>query len=111
MSDMRLNEGASLYIRSPEGFPPEIQARAREIVQLYTEPDRRGQGYARKLMEEVIKEADAAGMGLLLHCKAEDGQTVSERLQSFYAGLGFMVFQRDPLLMCRPVNASGTTRN
>lgn len=98
------NEHSSLQVCVPEGYDSEVAARAREVIGLYTDPGHRNKGHAKALMEQVIQEAETAGFALLLHCKPEDGQTDSKRLQSFYASLGFVVFQHSPLLMCRPPN-------
>lgn len=95
------NEHCSVEICVPTGYPPEIQAVAKEVVNLHTDPDYRNQGFAEKLMMQVCEQADAAGFHLLLHAKPADGQTDSGRLQSFYERLGFEAFQAEPLLMVR----------
>lgn len=105
MGEIRMNEGCSLRIAIPKGFPEEIQRVAREITELFTLPDKRNQGFARKLLESVCEEADKSGLSLLLECKPDEDDTESERLQKFYAKFGFAVFQREPLLMCRVKNA------
>lgn len=104
MGELRLNEGSSLRIEVPTGYPEEIQAMARELIELRTEPDKRNQGYASSLLAQVCEEADEAGIALLVHCQPEDCTTDSKRLQSFYARHGFAVFQKSPLLMCRTPN-------
>ncbi len=103
MGDLRMNEGCSLRISVPEGYPPDVQRLAREITELYTAPENRNQGFARDLLKTVCAEADAAGIALLVHVKPEDETTESERLQRMYAKFGFAVFQKRPLLMCRKV--------
>jgi len=104
MMETRLNEGCSLRICVPEGFPVEIQQKSRELIELYTLPDKRNAGFARDLLNSVCKEADTAGISLLVHVKPYDGQNESKRLQSFYAKMGFVVFQTEPTLMCRMPN-------
>jgi GNAT superfamily N-acetyltransferase len=101
MGEIRLNEGCSLRIQVPVGFTPEVAAVSRELIEFYTLPDKRGQGFAKKLLESVCKEADDAKISLLIHVKPYDGQSDSVRLQSFYAKHGFVVFQTNPTLMCR----------
>lgn len=95
------NDHSSLEISTPTGYPAEIQAVAKEITELWTDPEERNKGWATKLMKQAIEEADAAGFHLLVHVKPEDGQTDIDRLQSFYAKLGFEPFQQSPLLMVR----------
>lgn len=105
---LRMNEGSSVRIQVPKGFPDEIKWKCKELTELYTIPEKRGQGFAEKLMQEVCQEADKSHFPLLLHVKPykvvdnDTGITDSKRLQAFYARHGFVVFQAKPvILMCR----------
>lgn len=103
-AELRMNEGSSLRLTVPgDAYPPEVQQVCRELTELYTLPEFRGQGKATELLENVCKEADDAGMSLLIHVKPyDDCKMESVRLQSWYARLGFVVFQSKPeVLMCR----------
>jgi len=53
--ETRLNEGCSLRICVPEGFPVEIQQKSRELIELYTLPDKRNAGFARDLLIRSVK--------------------------------------------------------
>lgn len=105
-SGLRMNECCSLRICTPEGYPPDVQRMAREIIEVYTLPELRGQGFAKELMEKVCAEADASAMALLIHVEPSDETTEKIRLQKFYAKFGFAVFQSEPLLMCRTPKGS-----
>ncbi len=106
-AEIRMNEGCSLRVQCPEGYPPEVQGVCRELTEFYTLPDKRGQGFAKKLLENICKEADEAGFALLLHCKPyDDCTTDAKRLESLYSQNGFVVFQQKPKLMCRVAKVS-----
>lgn len=98
---IRINEGCSLYIRVPTGYDAEIAQKCREITDLLTEPEKRGQGWAKMLMKQVCDEADQAKMSLILHCDPSEKGIVSARLRGFYESFGFVVFQNKPCLMVR----------
>lgn len=102
VSNLRMNEGASCEVQVPIAFGDEVQQKCRELTNLKTEPDKRGQGFAKKLLEQVCQEADNAKMALIIYCKPEEEGIVSTRLQKFYAKFGFVVFQTSPCLMVRP---------
>lgn len=102
------NEGSSVEIDVPVGYPEEIQRQCKELTKLYTIPEKRNQGWANKLMQEVCRQADESRFSILLHVKPysvldNDTETTdSDRLLRFYARHGFVVFQSKPeVLMCR----------
>lgn len=106
MDGLRLNEGCSLRVCIPDGYPDEIKQVAREIIDLTTIPELRNQGYAKKLLGQVCQESDVSGYSLLIQVKPFDETTEKVRLQKFYAKFGFVVFQAEPLLMCRKAKGS-----
>jgi GNAT superfamily N-acetyltransferase len=106
-AEIRMNEGCSLRVGIPTAYPKSIQACCRELTEFYTLPAKRGQGFAKKLLEAICKEADEAGFALLLHVEPYDDCTMDEkRLESLYSRNGFVVFQQKPKLMCRTAKVS-----
>ena len=102
-AELRLNEGCSLRLRVPTGYPRAVQNVSREITEVFTMPALRRRGFATQLLKKVCQEADASGFALLLRVKPYINDNMeSEHLLTFYKKHGFQVFQAEPTLMCRP---------
>ena len=80
-----------------------MQASTREIANLEVPAGQQRQGYATTLMHKVCREADAAGIVLLLWpAPYGDAWMSMEQLAAWYAGeFGFSGIQADPMLMAR----------
>ena len=93
---------ANLLLSFPLGVPPHMRAGIRELSQLSVlEPDR-GQGHASKLLDAVCAEADKSRKVLLLMPSAyEAGGLDDLALIAWYRRHGFIVIQRNPILMAR----------
>ena len=61
------------------------------IEKCYVAPELRGQGIARKMMQEAIAEmrAERPELKIRLVCEAQDSDTDQELLAGFYESLGF----------------------
>jgi ribosomal protein S18 acetylase RimI-like enzyme len=97
----RTNDRASLKLVRPRALPTHMHSDVIELTSLRTQAAHRGQGYASDLMRDVCLEADVAQRFLFLCVEPEGGLGLND-LAQFYARLGFVVIQSDPLLMVRP---------
>ena len=97
----RDNGPASLRIAVPTALPLHLRARIREVVEVYTDPEDRGKGHARDLMQRVCTSADFSNTWLMVHVEPGEQAIELQRLAEFYARLGFTPFQATPLLMVR----------
>ncbi|HBQ8407041.1 TPA: GNAT family N-acetyltransferase [Klebsiella pneumoniae] len=61
------------------------------IEKIYVPVEKRGQGIARRMMSDAIKamKAERPGLTIKLWCEAQDDETDSELLASFYESFGF----------------------
>lgn len=61
------------------------------VEKCYVAPELRGQGIARKMMEQAIAEmrAERPDLSIRLVCEAQDSDTDQEKLAGFYESLGF----------------------
>lgn len=61
------------------------------IEKVFVQPEQRGQGIARKMMEEAIAEMQAKRpeLSIKLWCEAQDKDTDQELLANFYESFGF----------------------
>lgn len=99
----RHHKQASLRIAVCEALPAHMQPRTREIVSLRCTNPRKG--YATALMLSVCREADRAGMVLLVQPGAFDEGMTTEQLARWYGRLGFQELPKDegqPTMMARP---------
>lgn len=108
MKPIYRNEGASVEL-VPVDLPE--APGAYQIYKMWADPDKRGKGYANRLAQVVLDEADRTGTVLLcfpdpfsdspdgVHTHAP-GMSI-ERLVKWYKGMGFMVLQDEPILMAR----------
>jgi hypothetical protein len=75
-----------------------MRDQTREIVSLSSTNQRKG--YATTLMWTVCHEADEALITLILQPKPfESGPLDDQRLQRFYEKFGFVIFQKEPVVL------------
>lgn len=100
---MQINIGeASCELNEIDGLDEISAQRCKFLSHLYVAPEHRKQGHAKALLKQINKEADEAGITLLLHPQAEfDDAMTTEQLIKFYAKHGYIQFQKEPLLMIR----------
>lgn len=100
---------ASLRVRQTDAFPRHMRASLREVASLEVPASEQRKGYATTLMHKVCREADAAGIVLVLWPQPY-GDNVSmsrEQLADWYAReFGFQAIQPEPLLMARQPGAT-----
>ena len=97
----RANDHASLQVKAPSALPLEMRARIREVTAVQTDPEHRGKGHAKDLLERVCIAADLSDTWLLLHVEPSDDDTTMPGLIKLYTRFGFVPFQAQPLLMIR----------
>lgn len=103
----RRHGAASARIRLCPGLGPKLQASTRELCDLSTPADAQGQGYASSLLREVCKEADAAGVVLVLFVDPFDTGLSANDLAAWYGRHGFAEIQADPVkMMARQIGAT-----
>ena len=94
---------ASLRVRRSNALPHDMQASTREIANLEVPAGQQRQGYGTTLMHKVCREADAAGIVLILWpAPYGDAGMNLEQLGTWYADeFGFSAIQTEPMLMAR----------
>lgn len=95
---------ASLRVRQSPDLPPRIRECSREIVDLETPAAEQGKGYATSLMYKVCREADTAGLVLMLTPQpyGDNINLSKEQLIDWYSGaFGFKIIQSEPVVMAR----------
>ena len=100
---------ASCRVRQTNAVPPEMRAGIRELCCLEVPAGEQGKGYATSLVHKVCREADAAGIVLVLWPQPWGDNIALSRQQliDWYAGaFGFQVIQAEPVLMARMVGAT-----
>lgn len=101
---------ARLRVRQCPALPPALQATTRELVNVETPFAEQGKGYMTTLIHKVCREADAAGLVLVLTPQifGDNIRLSNEQLEEWYArSFGFHVIQRQPMtLMARMVNGT-----
>lgn len=82
---------------------PTIADRARWLSHLFVEPEHRRAGEAKRLMRQIVAQADAQGILIVLEPKVEDDSTglTIEALQAFYRSFGFARVQDQPPIWAR----------
>lgn len=93
---------ASLRVRQCEALPAHLRLSTREIVSLETVFDEQGKGYATTLMHKVCREADAAGLVLVLVPQPwGDNINLSQtQLMEWYQNsFGFQAIQAEPMVL------------
>lgn len=100
---------ASLRIRQSNDLPAHIREGSREIINFQVEKDEQNKGYGARLLRKVCKEADEAGMVLVLWAKpyGEDAPLDQAKLVEWYNRFGFAVIQvGNAIMMARVVGAT-----
>lgn len=101
---------AHLRVRQCTALPERMRARTREVVDVETPFAEQGKGYATTLMHKVCREADAAGLVLVLSPQpwGDNINLSKEQLIGWYErGFGFAVIQHEPMtLMARMPGAT-----
>ena len=94
---------ASLRVRRSNALPHDMQDSTREIANLEVPAGQQRRGYATTIMHKVCREADAAGIVLLLWPAPYGDTGMSlEQLAVWYADeFGFAAIQSEPMLMAR----------
>lgn len=87
--------GATLRVGVSTVIPLSMRSKVREITHLHVPEADRGQQLGSKLMRQVCREADEAGITLILTCP--------NSLRTWYGRLGFIVLQDDIGLLVRPL--------
>lgn len=97
--------GASCRIAQTIALPLHMRSRVRELKDVKTSPERRGQGDATALIHKVCLEADMLGITLLIMVRDfNEGPLGIEKLVDWYSKtFGFQQIQEKPVvLMARP---------
>lgn len=100
---------ASCRVRRTNAVPLEMRDGIREVCNVEVPAADQGKGYATTLMHKVCREADAAGIVLLLWPQPWGDNIAMSRdqLTSWYAErFGFAQIQAEPPLMARMVGAT-----
>ena len=101
---------ASLRIRQCPALPPALQKTTRELVNVETPFAEQGKGYMTTLIHKVCREADAAGLVLVLSPQpyGDNINLSKQQLEEWYArSFGFWVIQTEPMtLMARMINGT-----
>ena len=101
---------AKLRVRQCPALPPALQKTTRELVNVETPFAEQGKGYATTLIHKVCREADAAGLVLVLTPQpyGDNINLSKQQLEEWYArSFGFCVIQTEPMtLMARMINGT-----
>ena len=101
---------AKLRIRQCSALPAHLQRTTREIVNVETPFAEQGKGYATTLIHKVCREADAAGITLILVPQpyGDNINLSKQQLMEWYErSFGFHVIQEHPVtMMARMVNGT-----
>ena len=101
---------AKLRVRQCPALPPALQKTTRELVNVETPFSEQGKGYATTLIHKVCREADAAGLVLVLTPQpyGDNINLSKQQLEDWYArSFGFCVIQTEPMtLMARMINGT-----
>ena len=96
---------ASLRVRQCTALPEHMRAKTRELVNVETPFAEQGKGYATTLLHKVCREADAAGLVLVLSPQpfGDNINLSKNQLEQWYErSFGFQVIQQEPMtLMAR----------
>ena len=94
---------ASLRVRRSNALPHDMQDSTREIANLEVPAGQQRRGYATTLMHKVCREADSAGLVLILWPAPYGDTGMSlDQLAAWYADeFGFAAIQQEPMLMAR----------
>ena len=93
---------ASVRLTYSQAVPTPLRGKVRELSSLVVDAAHRGHGYARALLDQVMLEADAQGLTLLVIVEPFDESPMDqEHLAKWYLRMGFDVIQADPVVMAR----------
>ena len=95
----RHHGAASARIRLCPGLGPKLQASTRELCDLRVPQEQQWRGHASALLREVCKEADAAGVMLVLFVDPFDTGLPADNLAAWYGRHGFAEIQAEPVKM------------
>lgn len=93
---------ATLRVRQCEALPLHMRPKTREIVNLETKFEEQGKGYATTLMHKVCREADAAGLVLVLSPQPwGDNMNLSQAqlIEWYQRSFGFQPIQTEPMVL------------
>lgn len=100
---------ASCRVRQTNAVPQHMRAGVRELCCLEVPAGEQRKGYATTLVHKVCREADAAGIVLILWPQPWGDNIAMSRAQlaEWYAReFGFQAIQPEPLLMARMVGST-----
>lgn len=101
---------ARLRVRQCPALPLALQATTRELVNVETPFDQQGKGYMTTLIHKVCREADKAGLVLVLTPQphGDNIRLSKQQLEEWYArAFGFHTIQTEPMtLMARMINGT-----
>jgi GNAT superfamily N-acetyltransferase len=98
----RSNGPASLKVSYSQMVPASSRGLVREVSSVLCEPEYRKDGHASALLKEVMREADASRVTLMVMVKPYDaGGMDGAQLSGWYHRLGFVEIQAAPCVMAR----------
>lgn len=100
---------ATCRVRQTNALPERMRARTRELCCLEVPAAEQGKGYATTLLHKVCRDADAAGIVLVLwpHPFGDNIAMSRDQLEAWYGrAFGFQRIQHDPVLMARMPGAT-----
>jgi GNAT superfamily N-acetyltransferase len=95
------NEHASCKVAPNADLPAEMRDSVLEVSSVWTDAEHRGQGFATELLASVCEDADCANKVLILQPRPYDQGISKDKLIAWYKRFGFIVTQKDPVLMAR----------
>jgi GNAT superfamily N-acetyltransferase len=103
---------ASCLIEKSKIVRRNLRDSLREVSYVTVEPEHRGQGYGRALLDAITLEADEGGAVLFVNVAPYDDSPLDrDALRAWYERFGFTEFQAEPLLMARtPVRIASDMR-
>jgi hypothetical protein len=93
---------ARLRVRQCTALPERMRAKTREIVDVETPFAEHGKGYATTLLHKVCREADAAGLVLVLSPQpyGDNIDLSKDQLIDWYErSFGFAIIQHQPMML------------
>jgi hypothetical protein len=93
---------ARCRVRQCTALPERMRAKTREVVDVETPFDEQGKGYATTLLHKVCREADAAGLVLVLSPQpfGDNINLSKEQLTDWYErSFGFAIIQHEPMVL------------
>ena len=103
----RHHGAASARIRLCPGLDPKLQDSTRELCDLSTPQEHQGRGHASALLRDVCREADEAGVMLVLFVDPFGAGLSAGDLAAWYGRHGFAEIQAEPVrMMARQIGAT-----